>query len=98
MCENLYFSDYRPRPELDHYDETMLDEEVYSDLSQSDRAAAEAEMRRRDRALGIHRDDRDLIYDKSDTDDELPRAKRRAAEKAAELETEDQDMIESIEK
>ncbi|XP_037051342.1 DNA replication licensing factor Mcm2 [Bradysia coprophila] len=90
-------NDYRPRPELDHYDETMLDEEVYSDLSQADRAAAEAEMRRRDRALGIHRDDRDLIYDKSDPDDEIPRAKRRAAEKAAELETEDQDMIESIE-
>lgn len=44
MCR---YSDYRPRPELDRYDETMLDEEVYSDLSQGDRAAAEAEMRRR---------------------------------------------------
>lgn len=89
-------SDYRPRPELDRYDETMLDEEVYSDLSQTDRAAAEAEMRRRDRALG-HRDDRDLMYDKSDIDDDMPRAKRRAAEKAAEIEAEDQEMIESIE-
>lgn len=53
-------------------------------------------MRRRDRALGIHRDERDLIYDKSDDEDEIPRAKRRAAaEKAAEIESED--MIESIE-
>lgn len=75
-----------------------MDEEQYSDLSQADRAAAEAEMRRRDRALGIHRDERDLIYDKSDDEDEMPRAKRRAAaEKAAAIESEDADMIESIE-
>lgn len=90
-------NDYRPRPELDQYDEALLDEEQYSDLSQADRNAAEEEMRRRDRALGIHRDERDLFYDKSDDEDDMPRQKRRAAEKAAEIETEDQEMIESIE-
>lgn len=90
-------NDYRPRPELDHYDEALLDEEVYSDISQADRASAEAEMRRRDRALGIHRDDRDLIYDKSDDEDDMPQKRRRAAEKAREIETDDAEMIESIE-
>lgn len=90
-------NDYRPMPELDHYDPAILDDEEYSDISQADRAAAEAEMRRRDRAMGIHRDDRDIVFDKSDDEDEMPRAKRRAAEKAATGEIEDIDMIESIE-
>lgn len=90
-------NDYRPRPELDRYDEALLDEDVYSDISQGDRAAAEAEMRRRDRALGIHRDERDLVYDESDDEDDIPRLKRRAAEKAVDLETEDAEMVESIE-
>lgn len=54
-------------------------------------------MRRRDKSLGLHRDDRDLMYDKSDDEDEIPRAKRRAAEKAADIETEDAEMVESIE-
>lgn len=90
-------NDYRPRPELDFYDDRDLDEEAYSDISQGDRVAAEDEMRRRDRALGIHRDDRNLIYGDSDDDDDMPRQKRRAAEKAAEVETEDTEMIESIE-
>lgn len=90
-------NDYRPRPELDRYDEALLDEEVYSDISQEDRTAAEAEMRRRDRALGIHRDERDLIYGESDDEDEMPRLKRRAADKELEMETDDAEMIESIE-
>lgn len=90
-------NDYRPRPELDHYDDAGLDDEAYSDISQGDRRSAEEEMRRRDRALGIHRDDRDLVYGESDDEDDMPRAKRRAAEKAAEIETEDTEMIESIE-
>lgn len=46
---------------------------------------------------GIHRDERNLIYDKSDDEDEMPRLKRRAAEKALETETDDTEMIESIE-
>ncbi|XP_058061905.1 DNA replication licensing factor Mcm2 [Anopheles bellator] len=91
-------ADYRPVPHLDRYDMDELDVEEYSDISQTDRAAAEAEMRRRDRAAGVHRDDQDhLFYDKSDDEDDIPQAKRRAAEKAAELETEDAEMVESIE-
>lgn len=90
-------NDYRPRPELDQYDMNQLDQGDYSDISQDDRRAAEEEMRRRDRALGIHRDERDLVYDESDDEDDMPRQKRRAAEKAAEIETEDAEMIESIE-
>lgn len=88
-----------PNPRLDRFDPEMLDDEDgYSDISDSERRAAETEMNRRDRAAGIHRDDRDLIYDKSDDDDDIPRSKRRAAEKAIEGEMEDEtEMIESIE-
>lgn len=90
-------NDYRPVPHLDRYEIDELDQEDYSDISQGDRAAAEAEMRRRDRAAGVHRDDRELFYEKSDDEDDVPRAKRRAAEKAAGGEVEDTEMIESIE-
>lgn len=91
-------NDYRAIPELDRYDPDLVDDSDYSDISMSERMAAEGEMRRRDRAKGIHRDDRDLFYEKSDEEDDVPRAKRRAAEKsAAETETEDQEMVESIE-
>lgn len=94
----VLISDYRARPELDHYDEAVLDEAEYSDLSQADRVAAEREMTKRDRALGVHRDERDLIYDKSDDEDEdYRRAKRRPAEKATQIEADDTEMIESIE-
>lgn len=47
---------------LDRYDPNLLDDEEYSDISQEERIAAEAEMRKRDRAAGIIRDDRDLLY------------------------------------
>ncbi|XP_037949487.1 DNA replication licensing factor Mcm2 [Teleopsis dalmanni] len=91
-------NDYRPMPELDHYDPALLDEEDYDDMSQGERLAAEAEMQRRDRAKGIHRDDRDLGFDDSDDDDDAgPRAKRRAGEKAAMGDIEDTEMVESIE-
>ncbi|XP_055697371.1 DNA replication licensing factor Mcm2 [Phlebotomus papatasi] len=92
-------NDYRPIPELDRYDEAVLDDEDdYSVISASERRAAEEEMRRRDRALGIVRDDRELLYDRSDDEDDIPRAKRRAAEKAAMGgELEDEEMVESIE-
>lgn len=85
------------RPELDNYDRNDLDEDDYDDMSQGDRRAAEIELNRRDRARGIHRDERNLVYDDGDDDDEIPRAKRRAAEKAMDMETDDQEMIESIE-
>jgi len=47
---------------LDRYDPNLLDDEEYSEMSQDERVAAEAEMRKRDRAAGIIRDDRDLLY------------------------------------
>jgi len=47
---------------LDRYDPNLLDDEEYSEMSQGERLAAETEMRKRDRAAGIIRDDRDLLY------------------------------------
>lgn len=44
-------NDYRPRPELDNYDAADLDDDDFSDISESDRRAAEIEMGRRDRAM-----------------------------------------------
>ncbi|XP_066256670.1 DNA replication licensing factor Mcm2 [Euwallacea similis] len=89
-------NDYRPMPHLDRYDDRLLDEEDYDPMSIEDRLAAEADLRQRDRDLGIlRRDDRELFYDKDD--DEDPKNKRKRAEKAAAGEQEDQDMIESIE-
>ncbi|XP_008204892.1 DNA replication licensing factor Mcm2 [Nasonia vitripennis] len=87
-------ADYRPMSALDRYDPNMVDDEDYSEMSQGERAAAEASMRKRDRAAGI-RDDKDLLYDESD-DEDMTR-KRRLAEKAATGEIEDTEMIESIE-
>lgn len=49
-------------PELDRYDPDVLDDEDYSEMSQGERAAAEAAMHKRDRAAGIIRDDRYLLY------------------------------------
>lgn len=55
-------ADYRPMPALDRYDRALMDDDEYSELSQGERVAAEAAMRKRDRAAGIFRDDRDLLY------------------------------------
>lgn len=89
--------DYMPNPRLDRYDPEMVDdEENYSVISDSERRAAEIEMNRRDRAAGIHRDDRDLMYEKSDDESDIPSHKRRRAEKAIEG-VEEEEMIESIE-
>ncbi|KAL3278145.1 hypothetical protein HHI36_013488 [Cryptolaemus montrouzieri] len=88
-------NDYRPMPHLDRYDDRILDEDDYDQMSVGDRLAAEAELRRRDREMGIiRRDDRELFYEESD-EDEDPRRKRRMAEKAAA--DDDTEMIESIE-
>ena len=48
----MLFRDYRAIPELDQYDREILDAEDYSDLSMSERLAAEREMRKRDREEG----------------------------------------------
>ena len=45
-------NDYRAMPALDRYDRNLLDEDDYDMMSESDRAAAEAAMRKRDRELG----------------------------------------------
>ncbi len=80
--------DYRPMPGLDRYDPNMLDDEDFDAMSESDRAAAEAALRRRDREEGRRADGRmrrGLLYDDDDDDDEPARRKRRlAAERAAE--------------
>ncbi|CRK87607.1 CLUMA_CG001403, isoform A [Clunio marinus] len=91
--------DYLPNQRLDRYDPNMLDDEDnFSDISQSERLAAEREMNQRDRAAGIDREGRDeLFYDKSDDEGDDFNRKRRHAEKAIEGVEEDMEMVESIE-
>lgn len=50
---------------LDRYDPNQLDDEEYSDISQGDRLAAETAMKKRDRAAGINRDDKNYLYGKT---------------------------------
>ncbi len=99
-------ADYRPMPGLDRYDPDMLDDDPDNEglMSESDRAAAEAAMRQRDRAEGrrVRGMRKGLLYDDdSDEDDGRPAARRRRlAERAAEGEDvadEDAQMVESIE-
>jgi len=46
--------DYRPIPELDVYDQRALDDDQeFSDLSMSERLAAEREMRKREREEAV---------------------------------------------
>lgn len=98
LFEDNMENDYRPMPALDRYDPDILDNDEYDDMSQGDRMAAEAEIRRREREMGIlRRDDRELFYDKADEDEDPRQKKRRMAEKAATGETEDTELIESIE-
>lgn len=61
---NVFCRDYRPMPALDRYDRDALDDEEYSEISQGDRVAAEAAMRRRDRDAQVRRGDVDLLYGK----------------------------------
>lgn len=108
--ENLFgdnmMDDYRPMPHLDRFDPDMLDEDDYDALSETDRQAAEAAMRRRDREEGRGqggRMRRGLLYDDDEDEEEGPRAakKRRAAELAAmedePAEEEGEESIENLE-
>ncbi|CAG0884040.1 unnamed protein product [Cyprideis torosa] len=92
-------NDYRPLPELDRLDPSMLDTSEYSAMSESDRAAAEAELRARDRTEGRGdrlRMRRGLLYEESDEEDDIPsRRRRRARDRGDGLD--DEEMIESIE-
>ncbi|XP_045595213.2 DNA replication licensing factor mcm2 [Procambarus clarkii] len=93
-------TDYRHIPELDVYDRDNLDDSEYSMLSEGDRVAAEAQMRKRDRDEGrvTGRMRRGLIYDESDDDEDRPARRRRMAERAVEGDApDDEEMIESIE-
>jgi len=98
-------NDYRAMPALDRYDPNILDEGDYDMMSEADRAAAEAAMRKRDRDLGVPADGRmrrGLLYDEDDDEDEPSRRRRRldadrAAEGRIDDEEEDQGMVESIE-
>ena len=88
-------NDYRAMPALDRYDPDMLDEEGYDMMSEADRAAAEAAMRKRDRDLGVPADGRmrrGLLYDEDDDEDEPARRRRRlAADRAAEGRIDDEE-------
>ena len=98
-------ADYRAMPALDRYDRELLDEDDYDMMSEGDRAAAEAALRKRDREEGRRADGRmrrGLLYDDEDDEDEPARRRRRlAADRAAEGrvddDDEDQGVIESIE-
>uniref|UniRef100_UPI00398E7B76 DNA replication licensing factor MCM2 n=1 Tax=Pristiophorus japonicus TaxID=55135 RepID=UPI00398E7B76 len=93
--------DYRAIPELDVYErEGLDDEEDLEEMTASQRAEAEREMRRRDHAEGMRQGRMriDLLYESDDEDEERPARKRRLAERAADGAAEDdEEMIESIE-
>merc|ERR1719322_947147 len=78
-------NDYRPMPGLDRYERDLMDDEDYDDMSEGDRQAVEAELRRRDREEGRldGRMRRGLLYESDDEDDEPARRRRRLAERAA---------------
>lgn len=91
--------DYQAMPELDRFEEEGIDDNgELSDLSMSERMAAEREMRKRDReemaATGRMR--RGLLYEDSDEEDVQPSRRRRLGERAAEGADEDEEQIESI--
>ncbi|XP_052263468.1 protein cbp-1-like isoform X5 [Dreissena polymorpha] len=77
-------------PELDVYDREVMDDEDYSDLSESQRKAAEHELHQRDREEG--RLTGRMRRDESDEEEEDRPRKRRAAERAAEEEMEDEEQ------
>ena len=62
----IYCRDYRAIPALDVYERENLDDDEYSDLSMSERLAAERDMRKRDREEGLAtgRMRRGLLYGK----------------------------------
>ena len=49
----MIHSDYRPIPQLDTYDQSILDDEEQSELSVDGRVEAERQMRKRDREQGF---------------------------------------------
>jgi len=93
-------NDYRAIPQLDMYDQSVLDDDEQSDLDVEGRVDAEREMRKRDRETGAGHMRRGLLYDESEDEDVEPTTarRRRLAERAAERDyADDDEMIESIE-
>jgi len=103
--ENLFGddmeNDYRPMPHLDQFDENLLDEEEYDNMSMEERMQVEAAMRKRDReeGRGEGRMRRGLLYDEDEDEDE-PRARRRrmaAMEQDDNMEEEGMESMENLE-
>lgn len=96
-------ADYRPIPELDVYEGSMLDQSEYDAMSETDRLSAEAALRRRDREEGrVGQLRRGLLYDESSDEEDRtgrPSRKRRLVDRAAQglALDDDEEMIESIE-
>lgn len=49
----LPYSDYRPIPQLDTYDQSVLDDDEQSEIGMEERVEAERLMRKRDREQGV---------------------------------------------
>lgn len=96
--------DYQPRPELDRYDSDALDDQgEVSELSLSGRIQAEAEMRKRDRAMGRGVGMRRGLeaFDLSSEGDDVTalqlKKRRLAADRAAGADVPDEEVLEQIE-
>lgn len=90
--------DYRPLPHLDVYDENVVDDEDYEAMPADARAAAEREMRKRDRqeALSQGRMRPGLLYDESEEDETAPPLSSRRRREPG-MEEAMEDVVETIE-
>ena len=84
----MHSRDYRSIPHLDTYDGEGLDQADYDAMSPGARAAAEIELRKRDRqdALASGRMRPGLLYEESEDDDlgpSQPRRRRGAGDRTA---------------
>eukprot|EP00731_Ephydatia_muelleri_P001567 Em0001g1567a len=101
--QNFDVRDYRPMPHLDVYNEEGIDEGDYEALSPEARAAAEREMRKRDRQDDlVHGRARPaLLYDESEADEDQPPARKRRVDRSTDDQTGEEDqgpeMIENLE-
>eukprot|EP00731_Ephydatia_muelleri_P001573 Em0001g1573a len=101
--QNFDMRDYRPMPHLDVYNEEGIDEGDYEALSPEARAAAEREMRKRDRQDDlVHGRARPaLLYDESEADEDQPPARKRRVDRSTNDQTGEEDqgpeMIENLE-
>ncbi|KAE9552844.1 hypothetical protein FO519_003957 [Halicephalobus sp. NKZ332] len=86
-------ADYRPQPELDILSQSGIDDDDVSEMSYSDRRAAELEMEERDRQLTGHEDR--LFYEEGDVSQSQTDSTRRARERMRRIRiVEDEDQME----